>query len=90
MLHVSADQRARVSVFLTFMALLMPSLGLSQSAQDRCPARFRFAGTLTGNGSFGEPSHTRVELNLPDNATFDTSYQQGKVVSDGRSRSQQI
>ena len=45
MFHLSAYQRSRVSVFLTLIALIVPSLGLSQIFYDRCPARFRSVGT---------------------------------------------
>jgi len=67
---------------LAFTLLFVPSLSLAQGAHDRCPADFRYVGTLKGTGSFVELLDKKLEISLPENATLDTSYQQTKIVAD--------
>ena len=47
--------------------------------QSNCPEGFRYAGTLSGTGSYTTDLDTRVTLTLPKNATLDESYQQQNV-----------
>ncbi len=67
----------RLRVSLVTLGLL--SMAAPVLAQHGCPERFNFAGTLKGNGSYGVPFDERRELNLPPNATIDTSFQQSDV-----------
>jgi hypothetical protein len=77
--------RFRVSlVTLGLLSMAVPLL-----AQHNCPEGLLFAGTLTGTGSYGIAFDERRELNLPPNATIDTSFQQSNVrVRAGNSRAQ--
>jgi hypothetical protein len=52
-------------------------------AQNSCPERFRYVGTLSGTGSFVSEFNEVREINLPENATLDTTYQQTVVRSHG-------
>jgi len=61
---------------LLFVILLLRS-ALSL-AQHSCPEGFRYVGTLSGTGSYGEFNEWR-ELTLPEGATLDISYQQTAV-----------
>lgn len=54
-------------------------MAASLLAQHNCPQGFNFAGTLRGTGSYGTPFDERRELNLPQDATIDTSFQQSNV-----------
>jgi len=65
------------------IVLFVPFLSLAQGVHDRCPADFRYVGTLKGTGSFVELLDKTLEIKFPENATLDTSYQQTKVVADG-------
>jgi hypothetical protein len=67
---------------LAFVFLVMSSLA---SAQHNCPQRFRYAGTLSGTGSVVSEFNERIEINLPEDATIDTTYQQANVRSQGGS-----
>src|SRR4051812_31779112 len=49
-------------------------------AQHNCPQGFQPAGTLTGTASYGNDLNERREINLPENASIDQSYQQTKVL----------
>ena len=67
---------------LAFVVFSTPSLVY---AQHNCPQGFQHAGTLSGTGSVvGEFNETR-KVNLPGDATIDTTYQQMNVRSYGGS-----
>jgi hypothetical protein len=61
------------------LALLFFLASTVGRAQNNCPEGFRYAGTLSGNGSSVERFDSRQALTLPPNARFDESYQQQKV-----------
>lgn len=61
----------------------MLSLVLLLSAQNNCPEGFRSAGVLMGSGSYGVAFDERRQVNLPEQATIDTSYQQKRVRARG-------
>jgi len=65
------------------IAFLAPSLCSGQGTHDKCPADFNYVGTIKGTGSFVELLDKRLEIQLPENASLDTSYQQTKIVADG-------
>jgi hypothetical protein len=65
---------------LSFVMSFASSLAF---AQHNCPQGFQYAGTLRGTGSFVSEFNERREVNLPENATLDTSYQQANVRSHG-------
>ena len=65
------------------MVLIAPMLSLAQGAHDRCPADLTYVGTLKGTESFVELLDKTFEIELPENATLDTPYQQTKLVADG-------
>jgi len=52
-------------------------------AQHSCPERFLHAGTLSGTGSYVSEFDDRRKINLPEDATLDTTYQQTAVRSHG-------
>jgi len=68
----------RYTGFLFSIALLMSPISLAQSA---CPDGFRYAGTLSGYGSFSTDVDKMVYVKLPIGAKLDTSYQQTQVTS---------
>jgi hypothetical protein len=53
--------------------------------QNSCPQGFQYAGTLSGTGSILSEFNERRQINLPENATIDTTYQQAIVRSHGGS-----
>ena len=65
---------------LAFVVLFLSSLALAQS---NCPQGFVYAGTLSGTGSVVGDFNERRAINLPENATLDTTYQQTTVQSRG-------
>ena len=67
----------RLRVSLVTLGLL--SMAVPLLAQHNCPQGFNDAGTLKGTGSYGIPFDERREINLPENATLDTSFQQSNV-----------
>jgi len=73
----------RTRLSLLPIVLLVPSVSLAQGAHGKCPADFDYVGTIKGTGSFVELLDKKLEIQLPENATLDTSYQQTKVVADG-------
>jgi hypothetical protein len=54
-------------------------------AQHNCPQGFQFVGTLSGTGSYASEFNERRQINLPEGATIDTTYQQANVRSHGGS-----
>ena len=70
-------RHVRLLVFVVFYA---SSLALAQS---NCPQGFTYAGTLLGTGSAVSDFNERRAINLPENATLDTTYQQTTVQSRG-------
>ena len=75
----------RLRVSLVTLGLL--SIAVPLFAQHNCPQGFNYAGTLTGTGSYGIAFDERREINLPEDATIDTSFQQSNVrVRGGNSR----
>lgn len=66
----------RSAFSLAFLFLLASTLS---RAQNQCPDGFKYAGTLSGNGSSVEGFDARETLTLPDDAMLDQSYQQKKV-----------
>jgi hypothetical protein len=58
------------------LALLFLLASTVSRAQNNCPEGFRYAGTLSGNGSRVDGFGSRQALTLPYNARFDESYQQ--------------
>ena len=66
----------RHSSLLAFVFLCASSVSFAQS---NCPEGFRYAGILSGTGSYTTDLDTRVTLMLPKNATLDESYQQQNV-----------
>ena len=67
------------------LALLFLLASTVSRAQNNCPEGFRYAGTLSGNGSSVDGFDSRQALTLPPNAKFDESYQQKKVqVTNGK------
>jgi hypothetical protein len=72
----------RLVGLLAFVCFCASSLAL---AQNNCPQGFRFVGTLSGTGSVVSEFNERREINLPENATIDTTYQQANVRSHGGS-----
>jgi hypothetical protein len=67
---------------LAFVVLYTSSLAL---AQHNCPQGFQYVGTLSGTGSIVSEFNERREINLVENATIDTTYQQANVRSHGGS-----
>ena len=67
----------RLRVSLVTLGLL--SMSATLRAQHNCPQGFDHAGTLTGSGSYGIAFDERREINLPPDATIDTSFQQKNV-----------
>lgn len=65
---------------LAFVVFYTSSLAL---AQHNCPQGFQYAGTLSGTGSVVSEFNERRGINLPEDATLDTSYQQTNVRSHG-------
>jgi hypothetical protein len=63
---------------LSLVVLFMPSFTL---AQHNCPQGFQYVGNLSGTGSFGNDFNEKREINLPENATIDQSYQQTRIRS---------
>ena len=58
-------------------------LCFAQGAHGKCPADLDYVGTIKGSGSFVELLDKRLEIELPENATLNTSYQQTKFVANG-------
>ena len=81
---IPASRDHRVSMMLSFVVLFMPSLSLARGGNGKCPADLKYAGTIKGTGSFVELLDKTLEIKLSENATLDTSYEQTKVVADGR------
>ena len=67
----------RLRIILATLGLL--SMAAPLLAQHNCPQGFNYAGTLTGTGSYGIAFDERREINLPEDATIDTSFQQSNV-----------
>ena len=67
--------RLRVSLVALGLLSMAPPL----LAQHNCPEGFNFAGSLEGTGSGGVAFNERREVDLPLDATIDTSYQQSNV-----------
>jgi hypothetical protein len=63
---------------LSLVVLFMPSFTL---AQHNCPQGFQYVGNLSRTGSFGNELNEKREINLPENATIDQSYQQTRIRS---------
>jgi hypothetical protein len=63
---------------LSLIVLFTPYFTL---AQHNCPQGFQYAGNLSGTGSFGNDFNEKREINLPENATIDQSYQQTRIRS---------
>src|SRR5262249_6758168 len=59
--------------------LIVALLSAICAAQSNCPADFKYVGTLSGSGSYGQPFDEVTELRLPRNANFDRSYQQSSL-----------
>ena len=73
----------------TLVTLGLLSMAAPLLAQHNCPEKLRFVGTLTGTGSYGIAFDERREINLPPDATIDTSFQQSNVrARAGNSRAQ--
>lgn len=72
----------RQARLLAIVVFCTSSLAL---AQHNCPQSFRYAGTLSGSGSIVSEFNERREINLPQGATIDTTYQQTSVRSHGGS-----
>lgn len=69
-------------LYLTLTLLFAAPIAL---AQHSCPQGFIYAGKLSGSGGYGAFDERR-ELELPEGASLDTSYQQAKVrARDGNS-----
>ena len=67
----------RKLLILTFLGLsAFVSAGV---AQNRCPAGFRFAGRLHGEGSFGSNFNQRAEVTFAPSPRIDKTYQQDSV-----------
>jgi hypothetical protein len=55
-------------------------------AQSECPEGFKYAGLLSGSGSYGAPFDQNAFIYLPRGAKLDTSYQQTELrATNGRS-----
>jgi hypothetical protein len=67
---------------LAVVVFCTSSLALSQT---NCPQGFQLAGTLSGTGSYVGEFNERRQINLPENATIDTTFQQANVRSHGGS-----
>jgi hypothetical protein len=67
---------------LAFVVFSTPSL---VHAQHNCPQAFQHAGTLSGTGSVVAEFNEIRKINLPADATIDTTYQQTNVRSYGGS-----
>ena len=63
-----------------FVVFFTPGVVL---AQHSCPQGFQHAGTLSGTGSFSGDFNERRAINLTENATIDTTYQQTNIRSHG-------
>lgn len=68
--------------FLAFVVFYTSSLAL---AQHNCPQGFQYVGTLSGTGSIVSEFNERRQINLPQNATLDTTFQQSNIRSHGGS-----
>lgn len=67
-------------VFLPFLVAATIS-----RAQSNCPETFRYAGTLSGNGSGASPFNERRTLRLPPDTKLDMSFQQKNIrATNGR------
>jgi hypothetical protein len=70
---------------VTSLALILLFISSVSVAQNSCPDGFRYAGTLQGSAAYMTSFSKRVEINLPENAMPDVSYQQATVrAEDGR------
>jgi hypothetical protein len=70
----------RQVALIALAVLYTASLALGQNS---CPERFRYAGKLSGTGSVAGEFNEVREINLPENASLDTTYQQTVVRSHG-------
>jgi hypothetical protein len=78
----------RLRVRLVTLGLL--SMAAPLLAQHNCPEGFHYVGALQGTGSYGIAFDERRELNLPEHATIDPSFQQSNVrarAGNGRAKS---
>jgi hypothetical protein len=64
--------RQRIASLFCF-ALIAVSVSL---AQTNCPEGLKYAGLLSGSGSYGAPFDQKVFISLPRGAKPDTTYQQ--------------
>jgi hypothetical protein len=64
--------RQRIALLFCFAALPL-SVSL---AQTNCPEGLKYAGLLSGSGSYGAPFDQKVFISLPRGANPDTTYQQ--------------
>jgi hypothetical protein len=73
------------SAFPLALLFLLPSPVSRAQNKNNCPEGFRYAGTLSGNGSSVDGFDSRQALTLPYNARFDESYQQKELhVTNGK------